>query len=297
MKTKFILGLAASLLVITGFKERPKNLFKLKKGFTENFAYIPNGDVTLEEQKIKTGAFYIFKTEVSNLQYREFLNSLNDNGSNKNYAVKSKKWTESEIYLEPYQEHYSSHPAYENYPVVNVTKEGAEAFCKWLTEVYADKEIGLPEGYKLVFRLPTRAEWTHAANGELAGPYAWGGPFLRNAKGQQLANFSSLGAENIHMNPETGEFEVVSTIASVGVAGALNDRADILAPINSYAPNRYGLVNMNGNAAELLADTDQAAGGSWRCPGYDIRNESLMNFEEASPEVGFRPIGVISKVN
>ena len=28
--------------------------------------------------------------------------------------------------------------------------------------------------------------------------------------------------------------------------------------------------------------------------GYDIRNESLMRCESASPEVGFRPIAVLS---
>jgi hypothetical protein len=52
---------------------------------------------------------------------------------------------------------------------------------------------------------------------------------------------------------------------------------------------------MNGNVAEMLADSDQAAGGSWRSPGYDIRNESLMPYDDASPEVGFRPIAVLVK--
>ncbi len=52
---------------------------------------------------------------------------------------------------------------------------------------------------------------------------------------------------------------------------------------------------MNGNAAEMIVDSDMAAGGSWRSPGYDIRNESLMSFKEASPEVGFRPIAILTK--
>jgi len=45
----------------------------------------------------------------------------------------------------------------------------------------------------------------------------------------------------------------------------------------------------------MLGDIDQAAGGSWHSTGYDIRNESMMPFDEASPEVGFRPIATLTK--
>ena len=35
---------------------------------------------------------------------------------------------------EPMKEHYFSHPAYDNYPVVAISREGAELYCKWLTK-------------------------------------------------------------------------------------------------------------------------------------------------------------------
>ncbi len=296
MKTKLTLSLLAAILILTAFKERPKDILKLKKTFTENFAYVPNGSFTLDEEEVETSAFYMLKTEVTNAQYQEFLNSLTDEEKTK-YQVQGEKWTESLSYSEPYEKLYHSHPAYETYPVVNITQEGAEAYCDWLTEQYASMDIGLPEGTQITFRLPTREEWVNAANGELQGPYAWGGPFLRNSKGCYLANFVTLGPENIHKNPETGEYEVMKTPAYMGIAGDLNCTVEILAPAHSYAPNRYGLMNMNGNAAEILADSDQAAGGSWMSTGYDIRNESLMSYAGASPEVGFRPVGVISVTN
>jgi len=296
MKTKLIFGLAASVLIITGFKEKPKNLFKLKKGFTENFAYIPNGSIDLEQKRVETAAFYMSKKEVTNAQYQEFLSSLSDE-KKVVYEIKSQNWSKALESEKPYSEHYHIHPSFALYPVVNVTKKGAEAYCVWLTEEYDKMDIGLPEGYKVEFRLPTRSEWVFAANGELQGSYSWGGPYLRNTKGQFLANFVRIGPENVHENPETGEYEIMVKSLYYATAGNLNEMVEILAPADSYAPNRYGLVNMNGNAAELLADTDQAAGGSWRCPGYDIRNKSLMSFKEASPEVGFRPIGVITKTN
>jgi formylglycine-generating enzyme len=41
---------------------------------------------------------------------------------------------------------------------------------------------------------------------------------------------------------------------NMGVAGALNDAADIPAPVYSYWPNDYGLYNMAGNVAEWVMD-------------------------------------------
>ena len=38
----------------------------------------------------------------------------------------------------------------------------------------------------------------------------------------------------------------------MGVAGALNDNADVTAPVYSYAPNDYGLYNMAGNVSEWV---------------------------------------------
>jgi len=294
MKVKCISVLVGLFVITTALKEPPKNVIKLKKSFTSNYAYIPNGLVNLDDREIETGAFYMFRTEVSNLNYAEFLNFLEDAELKEKYAVQSENWKEN-FNSEPFAEYYFTHPAYENHPVVNISAEAAAAYCDWLTLVYETMDIGLPDDMKLVFRLPTRAEWVNAANGGITGPYAWGGPKLSNKQGDYLANFANFGAENIHRNEVTGEYEIVPLPNYMGVAGDLNDNADVLAPVSAYSSNRFGLKNMNGNAAEILADSEQAAGGSWRSTGYDIRNESLIAFEEASPEVGFRPIAILTK--
>ncbi len=40
----------------------------------------------------------------------------------------------------------------------------------------------------------------------------------------------------------------------MGVAGSLNDNADITAPVRSFWPNDYGLFNMAGNVSEWVMD-------------------------------------------
>ena len=37
-------------------------------------------------------------------------------------------------YMEPMTTHYHSHPAYDQYPVVNITPAAATAYCEWLTD-------------------------------------------------------------------------------------------------------------------------------------------------------------------
>jgi gliding motility-associated lipoprotein GldJ len=102
------------------------------------------------------------------------------------------------------------------------------------------------------YRLPTEAEWEFAYYGLIgnlqAGTeviterrnYPWDGHFVRQddpkVQGAIRANFVR----------GKGDY--------MGVAGNLNDGADITAPVESYWPNDYGLYNMAGNVSEWVMD-------------------------------------------
>lgn len=103
----------------------------------------------------------------------------------------------------------------EDHPVVHVSWNDAEAYCRWTGG-----------------RLPTEAEWEYAARGGLEQRrYPWGDELDAN--------------DRYRCNIWRGAFPTKNTAA---------DGFRSTAPVGAFEPNGFGLYNMSGNVWEWCAD-------------------------------------------
>jgi formylglycine-generating enzyme len=259
-------------------------------------------------RRVTVSSFYMDETEVSNIDYREYLYWIN-RVFGETYPEVFRRalpdtlvWREELAFNEPFVETYFRHPSYDNYPVVGVSWVQANEYARWRTdrvnemmliekgilnpnteqkdednfntESYlvgqydgnvrknlkdlrtgGERPVRFEDGILLPeYRLPTEAEWEYAAlalQGNQTSEkderisdrrfYPWNGNTVRYQKrdkyqGAILANFKR-GA---------GDY--------MGMAGKLNDKAHIPAPVRSFMPNDFGLYNMAGNVNEWVLD-------------------------------------------
>jgi sulfatase modifying factor 1 len=119
------------------------------------------------------------------------------------------------------------------------------------------------DGYLLPnYRLPTEAEWEYAALGLIGNNPE---PATKRRRGEEVIterntypwgakNTTRYGLRNEYQGEFLGNFKRGEG-DNMGIAGALNDNADMTAPVRSYQPNAFGLYNMAGNVSEWTLDT------------------------------------------
>lgn len=225
-----------------------------------------------------TENLYASKFEASNYEYKLFLSETeSDNKMSTDYRIHNSGWNEVK-----YREHYGKHVAFNNFPVVNITYEGADAFCKWLTSLYNSNPKRKYD--QVVFRLPSKLEWKLAASGgDEQAIYPWKTPFLQDEQGRYHCNFNKINESELKISIE--DKSNISLAESPRKASI-----SFLASIDSFNPSENRIYNMSGNAAEMVLERGETQGGSWGSSGYFVRIDAEDEFKgfESSKYVGFR---------
>lgn len=136
---------------------------------------------------------------------------------------------------EPYMRLYFNHPNYNDYPVVGVSWEQANAFCAWRTD-FLLRGLGKNAKYIQRYRLPTEVEWEFAARGREGNPFPWRVQNTKTEDGCFFANFK----------PDRGNYT--------------KDGNLITSRVKTYDANSNGLYDMAGNVAEWTSTVYTEAG-------------------------------------
>ena len=235
---------------------------------------------TSGRRRVTVSAFYIDRFEVTNAEYREYLQSLSQ-GEREDALPDSTAWTSSASRADWSTYFYGSN--YDEYPVVSVTWDEAKDYC--------DNENK---------RLPSEAEWEYAARaGRVGGVYPWSGFSPRDAFGRYLANFNpgrqGQAADGYAFTSPVGSFPP-SRWGIHDVAGNVAEWVE-----DTYSESYANLSDLDPvyRGTEDSEETRKVVrGGAWDSNAFRIGvgYRDMQEADQPSPRVGFRCAADVSQV-
>lgn len=173
-------------------------------------------------------------------------------------------------------------PSDPNVPVGGVTKEEAEAFCDWLTNLEQEKG-SIKKDFR--YRLPTDEEWSRMVDLqetgdrpetrelliENQGKYPWGYEW---PPPERAGNFADASAAK----------DEISSDRSIS---DYDDGFPGLAPVGSFPANFLGIFDLAGNVREWVSD-DYKGRGLLRGSSWKSFSEDHLESRLRWPNVGLR---------
>lgn len=228
-------------------------------------------------KRVTVSSFYIDRFEVTNAEYREYLQSL-DQGERDAKLPDSTAFQNAASRADWETYFYGS--TYDDYPIVAVTWSQARDYCKWDNK-----------------RLPTEAEWEYAARaGRVGGIYPWAGFSPQDAYGRFLANYNpgrqGQAADGYAFTAPVGSYPPSRW--------GLHDMAGNVAEWvrDAYAPTYSNLSDLDPVYTDSEEDRHVVRGGSWSSNAFRIGVgfRDFQSASNASSRIGFRCAADISQI-
>jgi len=210
---------------------------------------------------VSLAGFWIDKYEVTNAQYRRCVE-----------AGQCRPPSESRSAT---RDRYYGNPEFDNYPVVGVSWDDAQAYCRW-----SDK------------RMPSEAEWERAARGSDERTWPWGNAFdasLANSCDRNCAQDSSVAAwdDGYADTSPVGHYSPQGD-SPYGVADLAGNVWEWVA--DWYAPDYYGHSPASSPQGPATGERKVVRGGSFASQVYFLRTTHRNRYAPDSrlSNVGFR---------
>ena len=193
-----------------------------------------------------TPNLYMDKYEVTNSDWKAFEKHLINEGENPADYRSNEVWDAG--HFKPFRDTYFQHKAYDAYPVLGVTHEGAKKYCTWK---------GTQSKTEGTFRLPTIEELQY-----------------QMTEGEQGKKWEKCEKWSQKMEANTHNFK--------------GHDGHITAPSASYCINKFGVHNIKGNVAEMTTTEGKALGGSYAdSKDIDWENH-IQSYDAPTNWLGFR---------
>jgi len=223
-------------------------------------------------------AYWVMRTEVTNAQYRKFVDA-NGYTTERFWTADGWKWRGENNIAQPSRWTDSGFNGAE-YPVVGVSWYESVAYANWLAE-----RTGL------ILRLPTEAEWEKAARGTDGRIYPWGNAWDGGRLNYCDVNCTYDWADKAQDDGYQYTAPVGSFVGGASPYGVLDMAGNVWEWANDwYDSGYYAGSSVRNPQGPETGDRRVLRGGSWR---YNATNVRPANRGRGGPgnrynDVGFR---------
>jgi formylglycine-generating enzyme required for sulfatase activity len=198
------------------------------------------------QRKVFVDAFWIDRTEVTNARYKRCVQAGGCAGGPSNVGSETRS-------------SYYDSPAFDNYPVIHVTWNQADAYCRWAGK-----------------RLPTEAEWEKAARGRNKRVFPWGDQKLDCDR----LNYAGCVGDTVAV----GKYP-----AGASPYGALDMGGNVAEWMSDWYDVGYYRDSSDRNpSGPASGEQHSVRGGSW---GEDWEARVTFRYDRAVPSYSSNQIG------